>query len=195
MQAILSFFTTAGTTAAAAAPAAADAATTAATAAGTVASTASTAVGWGSKILQGLRIGTSAVSALSVFGKGEMEASQLRAEAANSTLQSRQEFIQGQQSANDLEKAYNQTVLDQLAVASASGIDVASGGVTDARNQARDAADRQLSITRGGIEMNAALRRARASYLTGAAGLTREVGTIGAVSRAAAAGGDASRIG
>jgi hypothetical protein len=74
-------------------------------------------------------------------------------------------------------------VQQQFAVAAASGIDTASGSVTDARQLAQQEADRQIAITRSGIDMNAALRRGRAAYLTDAANVTREVGTVGAVAK------------
>lgn len=161
--------------------------------AGQAVGAAAQGVSMGTRILQGLRIGTSVVSALSTYQQGQLQAEGLRQDAFNEDLQGRQEFIQNMEKANLIEQAYNETVQQQLAVAGASGIDINSGSVQDARAAARAQADRQLTIDRNGTEMNAALRRGRASYLTYAAGATAQAGALGALSKVGGAVFDSRR--
>lgn len=143
--------------------------------------TAATAAGTASKastVLKALRIGTSAVSALSSFAQSRAEAMALDREAADADMQARQEFIQAQEQAAEIQRRANRTINDQLAVAAASGVDLGSGSVLDAQGQVQTEADRQLTISRNGAAMNAALRRSRAAALRGQAALTREGGLL-----------------
>lgn len=201
-SAIASTFSSAGTATAVAGSgeAAATAASTAATAAAdagvtTAASTAATAASWGSKILGALKTGTSVVSALSLAGEANMKAEAMRQAAQDENMQARNSFIQGLQNANDIEQQYNEVVQRQMALAEAGGIDVGSGSVTEARQQARADADRQLTITRNGIGMNAAIRRGRAAYLGGAADLTQQTGDLAALAKVGNTAIDVSRLG
>lgn len=138
----------------------------------------------GSKILQAIRIGTSAVSALSVYQQDRMKADAMEQTAADQEMQARQEFIQSQEQANEIGRQYNQLVEQQMMVAAASGIDINSGSVVEARQQAQAEADRQTSIGRNSTQLNAALRRSRALSLRANATSTREGGFIGGAVKA-----------
>lgn len=181
-----------GSGAAAAGTGAAAAATTAGTAAagieattaGAAAGTAASAGTFASTALSALRIGTTVVSALSVAGQANLEAQALQAEGRQAAIAGAQELVQSTERANQIERDYNDFVNQGLAAASASGIDLGSASVGEARAQARDAADRELAITRNGAALNANLRRSRASYLKDAAKLTRQVGGLGALATA-----------
>lgn len=142
-----------------------------------------TAAGTGinaSTILAGLRIGTTALTALSINAQAMLQAQAQQAEAFDAQLQSRQEFTQAQERANQIERDFGVFVEQTLAAASASGFDVASGSVREARDMARADADRQLTIDRNGAAMNAALRRGRANLLRGSAAITRQAGRVAA---------------
>lgn len=140
---------------------------------GTVAGGVNAGASTAAQILNGLRVGTSAVSALSTFAMGASQAAAMEREAFDEQLAARNEHTQAMQRATAIEADYNLVVGQQLAIASASGIDVGSGSVIEARRQARQDADRQIAITRTGADMNAALRRARARALQAGAGSTR----------------------
>lgn len=149
----------------------------------------------GSGVLSALRVGTSAVSALSTFAAGHAEANALRDEASNEQLNARAEFINAQEKANAITDEFNQTVAEQLAVTSASGIDVGSGSVREARRFAQSQADRQIGIARRGADLNAALRRARAASLRSQAGLTDFAALLGGASKVGDALFDTARLG
>lgn len=140
--------------------------------------TAATAAGGASTFLKALRVGTSAVSALSVFQTAQAQARALEDDAANEEVQGRQEYIQAQEASNEIQRQFNQVVADQRAVAAANGIDVSSGSVAEARQDAQTVAERQLSITRSGADLNASLRRARAGRLRSNATTAREGGAL-----------------
>lgn len=148
--------------------------------AGTTAAKVSTA---GSSWLKALRVGTSAVSALSTYQQGQAQARADEADAFNEDLQARQEFIQSQEQANEIQRAYNQVVADQMSVAAASGIDVSSGSVIEARRDAQTQADRQLTISRNGAALNASLRRGRAAALRARAAAGASNSLLGAVAK------------
>jgi hypothetical protein len=185
MQTILAFVSSAFTGGSAAA--AGSTAATAATTATTAAAATTTAASVGSQILGALKVGTTIVSALSVAGQADMQATALKQQAADQRLAARAEYIQSQEAANSIQRQFNDFVQQEQVVAAASGIDVGSGSVTEARQRAQADADRQTAIDRTGAEMNASIRQGRAAYLTGAAALAREGGLIGAASKAGSA--------
>lgn len=184
MQTVLMFAAKAGTALMAGGHAAAGAA-----------SAAGGAAAGGSKLLSMLRVGTSAVSALSSFGQARQEAFAQRLEAGDEDMAARQEFIQATETASAIQRQFNRTVSDQLAVASASGIDLGSGSVVEARNDARTDAERQIGIVRNGAATNAAVRRGRASYLRGAAKATTEGGLLGGAVKLGLGLLDAQKVG
>lgn len=167
----------------------------AATAVGSVAAGAAGAAGAGSGILSALRVGTSAVSALSTFASGHAAAQAQRDEAANEEINARAEFTNAMEKANAIGDEFNQTVADQLSVASAYGIDVGSGSVKAARTYAQGVAGRQIGIVRRGADLNAALRRARADSLRSSATLTEIAGVFGAGAKIGDALFDTARAG
>ncbi len=140
------------------------------------AAVAAKAAGTGSKILQAIRVGTSVVSGISTFARASAEARALEQNAKDAGLEATQEFVQAQQRNNAIQAQYNATVGDQMAYASAAGIDLSSGSVVEARRAAQFDAQREIDITRQGAEMNAALRRGRAASLRAQASLTKTGG-------------------
>src|SRR5665213_1991483 len=93
-----------------------------------------------------LRAGTSAISALSAFTMSSAQAQSLDMEAADENIAARGDYIQAQQKSNAINTAYNQVVGQQLAVASAGGVDVGSGSVQEAGRQARTKADQAITV-------------------------------------------------
>lgn len=144
---------------------AAGGATTGASLGGALASQAAAGGGGGLDLLSSLRVGTSAISGLSSFAAGRAQQQQAELDAQTERLNASGELLDAQQKANAISDQYNQTVADQLAVASASGYDVSSGSVVGARQFAQTQADRQINIVRQGGDFTAALRRARAFAL------------------------------
>lgn len=116
-------------------------------------------------IMGALRVGTSMISGLSSFASGQAQKQQDELDAQTERLNATGELLDAQQKANAISDQYNQTVADQLAVASASGYDVSSGSVVNARQFAQTQADRQIAIVQQGGDFTAALRRARAFAL------------------------------
>lgn len=143
--------------------AAAGSAAGAAAGAGAIGATGAAASGL--SLLSSLRVGTSVISGLSSFASGRAQQEQDDFDAKNEQLNASNELLTAQQKSNDIQNQYNQTVADQLAVASASGYDVSSGSVVQARTFAQTQADTQTTIVRNGGDMNASLRQARAYAL------------------------------
>lgn len=125
--------------------------------------------GNGITLLKALRIGTSAVSAFSGFSQAQQGAAAMRDQAAGEEMQARQEFIQATDKTNEIARAFNDTVANQIAYTAASGLDVGSGSTVAARAQASADADRQYQTVRSTAQVNAYMRRARASSLRTAA--------------------------
>lgn len=148
--------------------------------AGAGSAVAGAAAAGGGTLLSTLRVGTSAISALSGFAQSNAAAQAQDDEAKNELFNVRQEFITAQQKANEIQDAFNDTIGDQLAAAASYGIDVGSGSVRAAQTAARTKADTQLQIVRNGADMNAALRRARAGALYKQASTTRIAGVVSA---------------
>lgn len=153
------------------------------------------AAGKGAKVLSAVRVGATAVAALSAYQQSRLQADALEREAFDQEMASNQGFIQAQEENNAILREYNRTVMQQLAVAAAGGIDISSGSVIEARQQAQDDVDRQLTITRNGASMNAALRRARAAGLRGSAAMTREGAALAAVAKVGQGYLDSRKVG
>lgn len=131
--------------------------------------------------LTAARIGTSALSALSSYSLATSQAASLSQQADVELMQGRQEFIQAQQKSNAILRDYQDVAGAQDVGAAAMGIDAASGSVRAAQGRAQSEADRQLAVIRSDAVMNAGLRRARAAYLQSAAGQTKQLGLLGAL--------------
>jgi len=119
----------------------------------------------GSKALSMLSFAGNQVAALSQFALSSQQAAATQAEAFGERLASRQEYIQAEERSNAILQEFFDTVAEQEAFAAASGIDVGSASVYEARREAQARADHQRRIARTSAEMNAALRRGRAAML------------------------------
>lgn len=148
-----------------------------------------------STILKAARVGTSVVSALSSFAQSRQEAASMENQAFNETLQANQEFIQSQERANSIMRDYNAVVQDQMAVAYANGLDISSGSVVEARQDAQVTAGRQLAIDRNTTTMNATLRKGRAAYLRNAASQSKGMGFLTGAAKAGQAFIDLKKVG
>ncbi|HZL00468.1 MAG TPA: hypothetical protein VFC47_11275 [Caulobacteraceae bacterium] len=129
-----------------------------------------------------LRAGTSAISALSAFTMSSAQAQSLDMEAADENIAARGDYIQAQQKSNAINTAYNQVVGQQLAVASAGGVDVGSGSVQEAGRQARTKADQAITVAQTDAQTDASLRQARAGVLQASASITRTTGILSGIS-------------
>lgn len=135
--------------------------------------------------LSNLRSGSSVFSALTTYAAGREQSRQDELNAQSETMAASGELLDAQQKATAIQGAYNATVAQQQAVASASGFDVSSGSVQQARAWAQKTADTQTQIVNSNGQMNAALRRARAAAYTGQAQMDREAGFIGGLGQIA----------
>lgn len=144
------------------------------------AATAAKTVSTGTRVLQALRVGTSVVSALSTYAQGQAQAQAAETQAFSEEMQARQEYLQSQEKAVSINRDFNRYAADTLAIAAASGIDVASGDVATVQQQARAEADRQISIARGDAEVNAQLRRANAAAYRASAKRSRALAPFAA---------------
>lgn len=113
--------------------------------------------------------GMTVLSSIMEFAGSMQKAKATKQEAWGEQLAGRQEFIVANERVNAIDAEYNRLVGDQLAAASAMGIDVGSGSVVAVREAARDDADRERRIIRNSAEANAAQRRLRALNLKNAA--------------------------
>jgi len=119
--------------------------------------------------LGGMGRGMSVLGSLMEFAGGLQKAKAIKQEAWGERLASRQEYVVANERVNAIDAEFNRLAGDQLAAASAMGIDVGSGSVVAAREAARDEADRERRIIRNSAEANAAQRRLRAVSLKNAA--------------------------
>lgn len=122
--------------------------------------------------------GMSVVGNLMEFASNMQRAGATAQEAREAGMASRQEYITAQQKTNALDAEYNRLVAEQMSAASAMGIDVASGSVTEARNRARDDAAREKRLLRNEAEMNASLRRLQQIRLQNSAKNQRVAGAV-----------------
>lgn len=121
------------------------------------------------RMLGGMSRGVSALSSIFEYAGGMQRASAIDQEARDEAMDGRQEYIVANEKVNAIDADYNRLVGEQLAAASAMGIDVGSGSVVAARDAARDDADRERRIIRNSADANARLRKVRALNLRGAA--------------------------
>lgn len=142
-----------------------------------------------------LSFGTSAVSAMSGYAMSQFKAGEYALAAGDERIAAGQDYLQAQQKANSIRLTYSRTVGAQQSAAAAGGIDIASGSVVEAQRQAQQEADRQLSASREGAQVDANLRRSRATMLDSAASLTRTNATTSLVSGLTGALSDFASIG
>jgi len=127
----------------------------------------------GGKSMGGMSRGVSILSSIFEFAGARQKASAIDQEARDEAMAGRQEYITANERVNAIDADYNRLVGDQLAAASAMGIDVGSGSVVAARDVARDEADRERRIIRNSADTNARLRKIRSLNLRAAAKNTR----------------------
>lgn len=125
--------------------------------------------GFSGQQLGGMSRGVSILGSIMEFAGGLQKAHAMKQEAWGEEMASRQEFITAAERTNEIDAAYNRLVGDQMAAASAMGIDVGSGSVVAARNAARDEADGERRRIRLSAEATAAQRRLRSVMLRGGA--------------------------
>lgn len=151
--------------------------------------------GMSASTLKSLKMGGSAIAAVSKFGLAMSKATAISSEADQQFFGARQELLQAQEVSGEIQRALVQTVAAQQGVAAAGGVDIASGSVVEAGRQATITADRAARVTRNSADMNAALRRARGYALKQQAGVQRLTGFLNLAtdiaSMAVSAGGGA----
>lgn len=123
------------------------------------------AFGMSTGVLRGLSFGGNVIGSLSQFAMNSMNQQATQANAFDEKMAARQEYIAAADKANEINRAFIDTMGNLTSDAAAGGIDVASGSVQSARRQAEKDADQALTINRNSADMNASLRRARASML------------------------------
>jgi hypothetical protein len=153
------------------------------------------AAGGASTALSALSMGTSAVSALSMFGQARQAKLAASIDATSEHIAGMGSLIDAQQKSNDISANYNQTVADQLAVASAGGYDVSSGSVVAARAFAQTQAGRQLTVVQQGAQLQASLRRARAMGIIAQGDQQATADTIGGIGKLIGAGMNLAQLG
>lgn len=135
---------------------------------------------WSGKSLGGMSRGLSVLGSVMEYASIRQKASAMDQEARDETLAARQEYVTAAEQVNAIDAQFNALVSEQRAAAAEMGIDVGSGSVTAARNEARDSAERERKILRNSADMNAAQRRLRAVRLRDAAKGARFGGLVSA---------------
>lgn len=146
--------------------------------AGSSAASSSGGSGPSGSSLGGMSRGVSVLSSIFEYAGARQKAAGIDQEARDEAMAGRQEYITATEKVNAIDADYNRLVGDQLAAASAMGIDVASGSVVAARDTARDEADRERRIIRNSADTNAKLRKIRALNLRAAAKNARLGGAL-----------------
>lgn len=134
--------------------------------------------GASSSQLSGLARAGSVVSSLSKFAMSLQQAASLDQQSRDEAMASRQEYISAQETANAIDAKYGDVASAQTSAAAASGIDVASGSVMQARTLARQNADSAITSARRTADINGNLRRARSIALKQQAGASRILGVV-----------------
>jgi len=152
----------------------------AATAAGSAVTAATSALS-AAGILTGLQVATTGIAALGTLGAAAQKADALRGEAVDEGLRANQDFIAGQQQANEVRRRLIATVTDQAVAFASNGIDLSSGVVADARKAADDLAEQQIATGQANTGIRAMSRRLRADRLYAQAEQTETGGVFGAL--------------
>lgn len=135
--------------------------------------------------LSDIRMGTSAISALSSYAMSRSQQGALNLEAGDETIAARQDFTQAQQKTNLINRQFYQVQGRQLADAAAGGIDIGSGSVQQQTLQAEQERNRQVGVQQTQAQMDAAQRMSRATFLrysastTGATGVMSSLADLG----------------
>lgn len=124
---------------------------------------------WSGKSLGGMSRGMSALGSLMEFAETRAQAGAMDQEARDERLAARQEYVVAAQRVSAIDASYNALVGQQMSAAVEMGLDVGSGSVVAARDEARDAAERERRVLRNSADLNAAQRRLRAQNLREAA--------------------------
>jgi|GEM_PF-4828641 len=128
--------------------------------------------------LSKLSTGMSVVASLSQFAQ-TMQASRGLSDGARAEeFAANTDFIQAQEKATAINSQFALVQDDMLAAASANGIDLTSGSLTEARSVARQTADREVRTVRNNAETSMAVRRARAVAMREQAKAGRLLGVI-----------------
>lgn len=125
--------------------------------------------GFTGKQLGGMSRGVSALSSLMEYAGARQRAGAMDQEARDERLAARQEYVTAAERVNAIDAEFNGLVTAQQRAAADMGLDVGSGSVVAARNETRDAADRERRIIRNSADLNAAQRRLRSLTLRNAA--------------------------
>lgn len=131
------------------------------------------ASGVGMSTADKLRMGGSAISALSSFGLAQSKATQMATEATQQRMAASEDYIQASEKQNAISKMYQETMGAQLTTAAASNVDIASGSVVNAQQQAQTTADQESRKIRLSAQMNADQRMASYYALKQASGVQR----------------------
>jgi hypothetical protein len=115
------------------------------------------------------------------------QAASMDQQSRDEAMAGRQEYISAQETANAIEAKYGNVASAQTSTAAASGIDVASGSVMQARALARQNADSAITAARRTADINGNLRRARSIALKQQAGASRILGVVNLASDVASA--------
>jgi hypothetical protein len=137
--------------------------------------------GFNANALGALRMGTSAVSAISTFMMSQEQAGAMRLEAGDEEIAARGDYVQAQQKTDQITRAYNNVVGQQVSDAAAGGIDVGSGSVVQAGYQARERADQAITVAQSSAQTDAALRQSRALMLSQSAAMTQTAGILSGI--------------
>lgn len=131
------------------------------------------------KQLGGMSRGVSALASLMEYAGVRQRASAMDQEARDEQLAARQEYVTAAEKVNAIDAEFNALVGGGMRAAADMGLDVGSGSVVAARDEVRDAAQRERRIIRNSAELNAAQRRLRSLTLRNAAKNARIGGAIG----------------
>lgn len=154
--------------------------TTAATAAGSAATAATSALA-SSGVLTTLQVASTGIAALGTLGAAAARADALRGQAQDEKIQANQDFIAGEQQANEVRRKLLATVAEQAVSFASNGIDLSSSVVRDARSEASDLAERQIGTAGANAQIRAGARRLKAARLYEQADAAETGGIIGAL--------------
>lgn len=147
---------------------------------GTTGSTATTALA-SSGVLTGLQVASTGIAALGTLGAAAARADALRGQAADEKVQATQDFIAGEQQANEVRRKLLATVSEQAVAFASNGIDLSSSVVRDARREATELAERQIGTAGANALIRTSSRRMRADRLLEQASAAETGGYIGAL--------------
>ena len=127
--------------------------------------------------LSALSAFTTGFSVLSTIGSGIVGMGAANAQAKEEMFQSREEFIQGRETSTALKEELARTVSDQAVAFAAGGVNLGSVSVQEAKRQAIDTAEKEISMSdnQALARSLARQRAARAAKAKGAWGLFESV--------------------